>query len=162
MSERTDAGAAPQENTVADRRRGIKIVGAVLAGVLILMLIVLPWLETWGYPRTQPEHVYRGLQLITPLKTAPSDVPFLNGAAPGMVVGYLVLAAACLFFPATVIAVVSGFAGFALTIALLLSVTTDVGHHPSATWTYSPVVAIAIWLVTAMVSTVGWTSRRAV
>ncbi|MGZ0151794.1 hypothetical protein ACXJJ3_32380 [Kribbella sp. WER1] len=126
------------------------------------MLILLPWLEAWGFPRTRPEHIYRGLELLVPRRSGSSayDIPLLNGAAPGLIVGYLILAAACLFFPATIVAVVSSFAGFAVTIALVLAVNSGEPDDRGASWTYSPFVAIAIWLVTAMVSVVGWSAPR--
>ncbi|MET9274487.1 hypothetical protein [Kribbella sp. NPDC003557] len=100
----------------------------------------------------------RGLQLFTGFGMV-RHADILGSAANLLFIAYLVLALVALATPTKLAAFVCAYAGLAVSIVIVL-LKPESGSYDEVWWTGAPVLAIGLWLILAVVNTIGWFITR--
>jgi hypothetical protein len=87
------------------------------------------------------------------------DAPILGSAANYLFIAYLLLAVVALATPTTIAAFACAYAGLVDTIVIVL-LKPGGEDGTDINWTGAPYLAIALWLVLAVINHLGWYDRR--
>ncbi|WP_410793111.1 hypothetical protein [Kribbella sp. C-35] len=121
------------------------------ATALAVLVTLTPTWLTHEYSRSSP-NLYTGFGMAR-------DATILGSAANLLFIAYIVLVLVALATPTRIAAFACAYAGLVDTIVIML-LKPDGGRETEIGWTGAPILALGLWLLLAVINTIGWFETR--